>query len=240
MKYAIFGDIHSNLEALEAVFEDMEERGVDQLYCIGDLVGYGANPIEVIERVRERAEVIVAGNHDHAMSGILPLSHFNEFAREAAEWTVSKITQEHIRFLGGLPLLEEVEDMSIVHATFVSPYEFNYIMNDDQAKENFEALKTKLGFVGHSHVPMNFLERDDIRYSRSQEVDLEDGLRMIVNVGSVGQPRDEDPRASYVIYDDEEQVLRNRRVEYDIETAARKIQEAGLPAKLGERLFKGK
>lgn len=240
MKYAIFGDIHSNLEALEAVFEDVEEQEVDRLFCLGDLVGYGANPIEVLERVRERAEVIVAGNHDHAMAGILPLSHFNEFAREAAEWTVSEINQEHIRFLGRLPLIEEIDDLSVVHATFVSPYEFNYIMNDQQAAENFEELDTSLGFVGHSHVPMNFLERDDIRYSAAQKVELEDGLRLIVNTGSVGQPRDEDPRASYVIYDDEKGVIENRRVEYDIEMAAQKIKDAGLPAKLGERLFKGK
>ncbi len=240
MRYAIISDIHSNLEALSAVFRDMDDQGVDCCYCLGDLVGYGADPVAVLQWVRERAELIVAGNHDHAMSGILPLSHFNEFARKAAEWTVDQLEDEHIQMLRRLPVKEMKGDVTLVHATISSPAEFNYIMNESHARKNFEALETKIGFVGHSHVPMNFLERDEIRFSAAEKVNVEDDLRLIVNIGSVGQPRDEDPRASYAIYDDEEDMIYIRRVEYDIESAAEKIKDAGLPAMLAERLYKGK
>jgi diadenosine tetraphosphatase ApaH/serine/threonine PP2A family protein phosphatase len=218
----------------------MDEQGVDVSFCIGDLVGYGAEPVAVLEWIRERAEVIVAGNHDHAMSGILPLSHFNEFARQAAEWTVDQLYDEHIQMLRRLPVKKTKDEVTLVHATLSSPAEFNYIMNESHAKKNFEALDTKIGFVGHSHVPMNFLEREKIRFSAAEKVNVEDDLRLIVNVGSVGQPRDSDPRASYAIYDDDEDMIYIRRVEYDIESAADKIREAGLPVMLAERLFEGK
>lgn len=240
MRYAVFSDIHANLEALEAVYADMDRRGVDEYICLGDLVGYGASPGPVMERVMDRTSRIVAGNHDYAICGKLRLDPFNTYARQAAEWTMDQLDDEWIDTLDQLPLMTSVDNVTCVHATFIAPERFDYILTAYDAELNFEGIGARIGFIGHSHIPVNFVMRDRLLHNEHRTLELQPGDRALVNVGSVGQPRDDDPRASYGVYDTEEESVRIHRVTYDIDTAANKIYEAGLPTLLGERLYRGK
>ncbi len=240
MKYAIFSDVHANLEALEAVFADMDQQEVDEFVCLGDLVGYGGSPSEVMKLVYERVSLIVAGNHDYAISGKLSLEQFNTYAREAAEWTNEQLTEDQLDDLNTLPLLEMKEEMTFVHSTILAPEKFDYILTAYDAHMNFEEMETKVGFMGHSHIPVNFIYRENLHHNKDDRLDLDSDSRALVNVGSVGQPRDEDPRACYALYDSDEHLVEIRRVDYDIDTAANKIHDAGLPKLLGERLYRGK
>ncbi len=240
MKYAIYSDVHANLEALEAVYEDMDGRDVDCFVCLGDLVGYGADPEPVLERIVERASVIVAGNHDYAVAGKLDLDQFNQHARRAVNWTRDRLPDDYIGILHDLPLQDVRESVTFVHASPRNPEAFGYIMSAVDAHMNFQEMETDAGFVGHSHVPGNFHLEESLSYHRYEQFSLNDGDRAIVNVGSVGQPRDKDPRACYALYDTERRSVRIRRVDYDIETAAEKIYDASLPTSLGDRLFQGK
>ncbi len=241
MKYAIFGDVHANLEALEAVFMDMDQFDIDEYLCVGDVVGYGADPEATIELVKERANCTVAGNHDYAIAGKLSMEYFNAYAREVAEWTMDRLDEDQLSFLEDLPLLKNwKDDLTLVHATFKAPEKFDYILTSYDAHINFQTMDTRVGFLGHSHIPANFLLKGNVINNQETEFTLEEDTRAMVNVGSVGQPRDEDPRASYCLFDAEEEKIEIRRVEYDIDTAANKIYDAGLPELLGERLYYGK
>ena len=240
MRYAIVSDVHSNLEALEAVLESLRGEKIDRYLSTGDIVGYGADPETCVRRIRELDPVIVAGNHDWAVAGKLSLEFFNSYARDAIEWTRTRLGADDLRWLGALPLTRKLGDITLVHATLNGPENFDYLLTAYDAHLSLEILDTLVCFVGHSHVPVTFAQNGSVTFSFATEFDLREVLKAIVNAGSVGQPRDGNPQASFGIYDTDAQVVEVRRVTYDIATASRKILAAGLPAVLAERLWLGK
>jgi diadenosine tetraphosphatase ApaH/serine/threonine PP2A family protein phosphatase len=240
VRYAILSDIHGNLEALDAVLADASSR-VDGVLCLGDVVGYGADPVACVERVAERADAVVAGNHEHGVAGLMDLAWFNPRARAAAEWTRGRLDDDHLAWLAARPLIADVEDATLVHASPARPAEWEYIVSADDGYDAFAAFATRLCFVGHSHCPGAWSVGSSGREHEpaATEVELEHGRRYLVNVGSVGQPRDRDPRAAYALWDVAERRVTIRRVPYDLATARAKILAAGLPRFLAERLSIG-
>lgn len=241
MRYGIFSDIHGNLEALKAVLEELDRRQVDMLICLGDLVGYGPDPNECIELVRECADVVLAGNHDYAAIGRVDTTYFNLYARQAVDWTARALTPESRAYLESLPLKEEIDDFTVVHATPEDPERWDYLTSIGDALRNFSTFRGQACFIGHSHVPIivALLANGECTVERSTPFKFREGERYIINVGSVGQPRDTDPHAAFATYDDEERVYELCRVPYDIEATQRKILDAGLPFFLAERLERG-
>ncbi len=242
MRYAIFSDVHSNREALQAVLKALEEEQVDKYLCAGDIVGYAADPKECIDTVRPLAEAVVAGNHDWASAGMVAIDYFNPFAKEAVLWTTRTLGKQDISFLGSLQLTYRNEDLTMVHGTLDEPEEFNYLVDEHSARLTFGALEGRVCFLGHSHIAGIFVKdgRGAVRYLKEPCVAIEDNSQYIVNVGSVGQPRDGDPRAAYCVYDTAERQICIKRAGYDVERARGKIIEAGLPAILGDRLLSGR
>lgn len=245
----MFGDVHGNLEALEAVVADAKRQGVDRYVCVGDIVGYGASASECVDRVQSLTTQVVAGNHDCAVVGRTDLEYFNLFARDAVIWTRTHLSPADKAFLRDLPLTRVVDELLLVHATVHHPEYFGYIESEYSARLSFEAMEGDLAFVGHSHVPVAFVydkEKKQISYSSGADLAkdadwaLDGASKAILNVGSVGQPRDEDPRSSYMVYDSQQRTVTLRRISYDIETAKRKIVAAGLPEVLGVRLQFGR
>ena len=243
MRHAFFGDIHANLEALKAVLADMITQRIDDMYCLGDIVGYGANPSECIAIIRDLACPTVGGNHDAAAAGKLAVDQFNEYARAAIIWTRRHLSQEETDWLLALPLIRHFPDYSIVHSSLDDPGDFNYVDSVVEAAACFRKMQRPLCFIGHSHVPVVFFEDEPQalpRYTLSLDQTIQIEGRMIVNPGSVGQPRDEDPRAAYCIYDSDEMQITFRRVGYDTAAAAGKVRAAGLPELLAFRLEIGR
>lgn len=242
MRYAIFSDVHSNLEALEAVMDSYKKEGIDKYLCIGDLIGYGANPRECIEKVRSIASVVCAGNHDWAAVRLFSLEYFNSDARSAILWTRHLLSQGHQGFLESLKLTFKNEDLILVHGTLNNPHEFNYLSDAYIAEETFRLMDRNVCFVGHTHQPQIFSKDQNERIYAHKEaaVTLSNANKYIVNVGSVGQPRDGDPHASYCIYDSKEREIQIKRVKYNAEAARKKIIEKGLPKFLGDRLIAGR
>jgi diadenosine tetraphosphatase ApaH/serine/threonine PP2A family protein phosphatase len=240
VRYAILSDIHGNLEALRAVLADCA-TDADAVLCLGDTVGYGADPLPCIELVAERAEAVVGGNHEHAVAGRLDLRWFNRHARAAAEWTRERLDDDHRAYLGALPLVREVADATLVHASPAQPEEWDYLVTAEDGFAAFAHFATRWCFVGHSHVPgaWSLGSAGPEHHPGVAELTMERGRRYIVNVGSVGQPRDQDPRASYAIFDSDQRVVSFHRVAYDCEKASAKIRAAGLPEQLGDRLLVG-
>jgi len=225
LRWGIISDIHGNLEALEAVLESIRSAGVDKIICLGDIVGYGADPNRCTDIIRERVEFAVIGNHDHAALGLTSVAYFNQYAREAALWTSRELNQENRDYLLGLAFEVKQDGALFVHSTPENPEEWNYIFSYYEARYHFTKFEEQVCFIGHSHVPVRFNE--------------EGSARRIINVGSVGQPRDHNPKSCYYIYDSETNEGDWVRVEYDIQKAADKIRNAGLPRILADRLFKG-
>jgi diadenosine tetraphosphatase ApaH/serine/threonine PP2A family protein phosphatase len=240
MRYAVLSDIHANLEALEAVLADATGR-VDSLLCLGDVVGYGADPAACVELIGERAAVVAAGNHEYAVLGRLELDWFNPWAQAAAEWTHARLDADHLAWLQRLPLRAEAGDATLVHASPVDPEEWDYLVGDEDGFAAFAAFATRLCFVGHSHLPGLWSLGSSGPEHRPGRVAvaLEAGRRYVINVGSVGQPRDRDPRAAYALWDAGRGTVSLRRVPYDVDTARRKILGAGLPRLLADRLALG-
>jgi diadenosine tetraphosphatase ApaH/serine/threonine PP2A family protein phosphatase len=240
VRYAILSDIHGNLEALQAVLADAADR-TDGVLCLGDTVGYGADPLACVELIAERAETVVGGNHEHGVAGLLDLRWFNRNARAAAEWTVERLDDDHRRWLGALPLVTEVADATLVHASPAQPEEWEYLVSAEDGFRAFGAFPTRWCFVGHSHVPAAWSlgSSGPEHVPGATLVEQERGRRYIVNVGSVGQPRDRDPRAAYAVWDAEAGRVAIRRVTYDIAAARGKILAAGLPSFLADRLAAG-
>ena len=240
MRYAILSDIHGNLEALDAVLADAAGHA-DGILCLGDIVGYGADPVACIERVAERAQVVVAGNHEHGVTGLLDLSWFNPGARAAVEWTRGRLDGDHRAWLATRPLVLEIDDATLVHASPARPSEWDYLVSPADGFEAFVAFATRLCFVGHSHRPGTWSlgSSGPAHEPSASEIPLERGRRYIVNVGSVGQPRDRDPRAAYAVWDVDNRQVNIRRVSYDVATARQKIVRARLPRFLADRLTAG-
>ena len=240
MRIAILADIHSNLEALEAVLESLRGESIDRYLSTGDIVGYGADPEICVAKMRALDPVIVAGNHDWAVAGRLDLEFFNSYARDAILWTRGRLDPDATAWLGSLPLTRKLGEITLVHATLNGPENFDYLLTAYDAHLSLEILDTPVCFVGHSHVPVTFAQNGSVTFSFASEFALDDVAKAIVNAGSVGQPRDGNPEASFGIYDTETRVVEVRRVPYDIATATRKILAAGLPSVLAERLWLGK
>ena len=240
MRYAILSDIHANYDALETVLNELKNENIDKYVCVGDIVGYGSQPDRCVDKVREMTVACVAGNHDFATIEKTNIEFFNTYAKEATLWTRQKLSEDDKQYLKNLKLVEETEDFTIVHGTLYAPALFDYIQTTFDAYLSLQVLKTDLCFVGHSHVPISFFLDDAVTYSVEPEIELNPGVKAIINVGSVGQPRDDNPKAAYAIYDTEQKKVWIKRVEYDVEAAAQKIVEAGLPEILGERLKYGR
>lgn len=240
MRYAVLSDIHGNVEALQAVLADAAGRA-DAIVCLGDVVGYGADPVACLELVAERAQALTAGNHEHGVTGQLDLEWFNPYARAACEWTRERLDDGHRAYLAALPLLVELGDATLVHASPAHPEEWDYLVLPEDGYAAFPAFVTRLCFVGHSHVPGVWsLGSSGPDHARGAiDVRLADGRRYIVNVGSVGQPRDRDARAAYALWDLAHGRVTIRRVDYDHGLARRKIVAAGLPRILADRLAVG-
>jgi diadenosine tetraphosphatase ApaH/serine/threonine PP2A family protein phosphatase len=243
MRYLVIADIHANLEALEAVLTDAPPH--DATLCLGDIVGYGADPNACVERVRGLPGLIcLAGNHDLAGLGRVDLDLFNDYAREAAIWTGKTMTEDVRAFLNGLQPARSEPNWYLAHASPRDPI-WEYMEHDFQGPPNFAEFEQPVCFVGHTHVPRVFLldaakKRVDVALPRPGSVmRLDNGLRDIVNPGSVGQPRDHDPRAAYGLLDAGAGEFTFRRVSYPIKEAQRKIEDAGLPEALAYRLSIG-
>ncbi len=242
LRYGIIADIHSNLEALQSVLAALRERGVDEYICAGDIVGYGADPGACIKKIREVCQVIVGGNHDHAAVDLLDTEYFNPEAKKAVLWTRRQLNEEEKTFLKGLKLTAVRDGFLVVHGTPLVPKEWNYINSTFDAYRNFKAFEEKICFVGHSHSPVIFTlnTREHLcEHTSDAKIPIFDEYRYIVNVGSVGQPRDGNPMASFAVYDTSLRQVEIVRVEYDIKSARRKIVEAGRPEGLALRLVAG-
>ncbi|GAI38944.1 unnamed protein product, partial [marine sediment metagenome] len=242
MKAAIISDIHSNLEALQTVIKDIKKRRIKRILCLGDLVGYGANPDECIELCMRETKIIVAGNHDWAAIGKTDISVFNPVAAEAIRWTQKNISKKNFNRLNKLELIETVDSILLVHASPQKPEQWDYLFTLDEFKRQFEFFKTQICFVGHSHIPsVVFQEANGYTdFLRDNPFPLIDNRKYIINIGSVGQPRDLDPRASYAIYDGNNKSIDIIRLDYNIPLAQQKIIDAGLPEVLADRLLAGR
>lgn len=242
MRCAILADIHANLSAFEAVLQDAERRGgFEVIWCLGDMVGYGPDPGKCIQLLREQRHVCVAGNHDLAAVGKIDTSSFNPEAAAACRWTSGQLNAEDVSYLSDLPLTLKQGDFTLVHGSPREPV-WEYVLSTELARLNFRHFDTRHCLVGHSHSPLFFeLDQDECRLFR-----LPGGLslqeqkgRLIINCGSVGQPRDGDPRASYALLDTAQAKLLHFRIDYDIEATQAKMRESGLPVRLINRLAAG-
>jgi predicted phosphodiesterase len=240
MRIALFGDIHANLEALEAVLADASAQGATDYVCMGDVVGYNADPAACLEIVRKMDCPTVKGNHDEDASGSHSLETMNPVAAIALEWTRQQLADEQRKWLARLRMVRQVADFTVVHSTLDQPANWNYVTNRFDAMSNFSYQFTQLCFHGHTHVPRVYMKTDRVAEVPADSVTIEDGAKYFINVGSVGQPRDGDWRACYAIYDLDQQHLVFRRVEYDIEKTQAKILAAGLPSMLAERIREGR
>jgi diadenosine tetraphosphatase ApaH/serine/threonine PP2A family protein phosphatase len=247
MRYLVLSDVHANLEALDACLGDAVRRGYDETLVLGDLVGYGADPDAVIDRiVALRPTAMVRGNHDKVAAGIERAEGFNAVAKRAAQWTATTLTPAHRAWLSALPIGPRVvtDLLEICHG---SPFDEDaYVFDETDARRGLESLACPLCLFGHTHYPITFTLRDDevdiIRSTRAQAetLPLEAKTKYLLNPGSVGQPRDGDPRAAYAIVDDRKRHVELYRVQYDVEAAQQKILDAGLPEPLARRLAAGR
>jgi diadenosine tetraphosphatase ApaH/serine/threonine PP2A family protein phosphatase len=240
VRIAVLSDIHGNLEALEAVLAEVDRIGVDSVHSLGDIVGYGPSPAACVGIVRRRAAVSLTGNHDAAVAGLTSLEDFNEFARSAVEWTAAQLGAGDLEYLGALPYTHRAPGLVFVHASPNEPELWHYIHGRADIGEHFAAFTERLCFVGHSHRPGVYAIREDRSVTRCGVFEaLQPGQRYLVNAGSVGQPRDRDPRASYVVYDAANDCVEVRRVAYPVEKTQGRMRAAGLPAFLVDRLGAG-
>jgi diadenosine tetraphosphatase ApaH/serine/threonine PP2A family protein phosphatase len=224
------------------VVEDIAAQGVDATWCLGDLVGYGAQPDECVALARKSCDLALAGNHDLVVIDRLPIAEFSAAAAAAAEWTRANIAEETAEFLRGLEPVENGQPIGLYHASPRDPV-WEYVLSSWQAAECIEAMGPRIGAVGHSHVALFFhsdgsADVDGAQAPDGTELDISEG-RWLINPGGVGQPRDGDPRAAWLLLDTMSWTATWRRVEYPIDDAARAIEEAGLPSVLGNRLYAG-
>jgi predicted phosphodiesterase len=240
MKFAILGDIHANLHALQAVLADAEGQGVTHYICMGDIVGYCAHPRECVKVIRDLDCPTVKGNHDEQASKEISQEGLNPLAEEALDWTRSQLTPSDSQWLRELRMQRLVRDFTIVHATLDTPHKWGYVNTELDAAASFSYQHTNLCFIGHTHVPVAYTKEGEFRTIPLDILPIEQGQKYLINVGSVGQPRDSDWRSAYCIYDIDRQEVELRRVEYDIRGAQAAILAAGLPEKLATRLEKGR
>jgi putative phosphoesterase len=232
MRLAIISDIHANLEALTRALEVIDTERADEIVCLGDIVGYGANPNECLDLVRSRCSTILLGNHDSAAIDLSVANQFTLNAQLSAIWTFGTLRDENKAFLKSLPHTRAQGDVLLAHASPYEPEEWHYVISEFDSREAFRSFTERICFIGHSHIPVIFSEHGKVAA-------VTPSGRFVVNVGSVGQPRDGNPALSFGIFDNERWAYRNVRAEYNVDAAAAKIRKAGLPRSLSERLFHG-
>lgn len=241
--YAVLGDIHANIDALNTVLTDARAQGVTDFVSVGDVVGYNAAPVECLRIVRDELKCpVVRGNHDNYVSWLdTSLDDFHPAAAQVVEWTRQQLSPEDLQWLHDLPLQRPVMGFTLVHSTLDMPDHWGYVFDTQQAEAHFNYQRTQLCFHGHTHVPMIYAATPGgvVRYEPC-DFTIELGQRLFINVGSVGQPRDGDPRASYVIYDPATRQIRFRRLEYDVAAAQARNRAAGLPERCSLRLEAGR
>jgi len=246
LRAAVLSDIHANRQALEVVLDAVDEARVDQIWCLGDLVGYGADPDACTALVRERCDTCLVGNHDLALLGALDISTFSEAAAAAVAWTREQVSEETLEFLATLEPTASQSGVGLAHASPRDPV-WEYVLSTDQAEAGLDALEERVGLIGHSHIALFFMRAAGVRRGYAQGAQAGDGDEIeiaegewLLNPGSVGQPRDGDPRAAWMELDTERWEARYHRLPYDIEGAAAAIRAAGLPDVLAERLEVGR
>ncbi|HEY3763819.1 MAG TPA: metallophosphoesterase family protein [Gaiellales bacterium] len=242
MKVAVISDVHANLPALEAVLAFIEADAADELWCLGDLTGYGAEPAPCLDIVLDRADICLAGNHDMVVTGEIEITMFSSDARRAAEWTREVLDADALRRLAELRPEGERHGIELYHGS-IRDHVWEYVIDDRTAANCLEQQQSRLSMVGHSHVPLAYGYADEkfLGGLAGADTTLETlPGPFLLNPGSVGQPRDGDPRAAYMLIDTESGVARWRRVDYDVQAAQRAIREAGLPLRLGARLAEGR
>lgn len=241
MKHGLISDIHGNLEALSAVLCDLEQQGVDSIHCLGDVVGYGADPAACLKLVARHCDTKLLGNHEYAALGLQSCENFNDAAKTSTEWTQQALDDECMAIMSDFAMDRPMDAMYLVHSSPFEPSAWHYILSATDAVIAFEHLKQSISFFGHSHLPTILREKVNglPSFQTGHNFAADPEGRYMVNVGSVGQPRDNDPRASYVTFESETLDIEFHRVEYDIESAQRKMSEAELPTTLIGRLSAG-
>ena len=243
MRYGVLGDIHSSLSALDVTLAALERDRADVILSVGDVVGYGAAPAECIERLQDVNALVVKGNHDAACTGELDDCMFNEHARAAVRWTRKVLDRSQMSWLRELPLTLTLEHCQVSHGTLERPELFGYVQTTAEADPSLDVMALPVCFVGHTHVPVTMFRSRETPgrtgYTLAEDIDIRELVCSLVNVGSVGQPRDGDARTGYALFDSEAGTVVIRRLEYDIEAEAARIREAGLPHILADRLFLG-
>ena len=240
MRYAILSDIHGNAQALEGVVNAALKCEPHAFLCVGDTVGYGADPHRCLNALKRLKAVHIAGNHDWAVIGRLDAGYFTEEGKIAIEWTRNHISFEDITYLSSFEISYKNDDLILVHATLHQPSAFHYLNDVEKCQKTFELMDRRLCFIGHTHVPGIFIQKGGkVYYAENAAVEIDPSCQYIVNVGSVGQPRDKNPLSSYCIYDTHTRMIAIHRVSYDIPSAQNAIISAGLPAKLATRLSTG-
>ncbi len=240
MRFAILADIHGNLDALQVVLDDCKKQQVTHYACLGDVVGYNANPKECLDIIRTMGMPCVKGNHDEYCSTEEHLEGFNPAAAEAVNWTRKQLTEDDRQWLRDLKYSRMVTNFTIVHATLDGPQRWGYVFDKLAAAASLTYQNTSVCFFGHTHVPVAFMKDSMVRGGTYSKFKTEPGKKYFVNVGAVGQPRDNNPKSAYVVYDTADGTIELRRLDYDIAAAQKKILAAGLPERLAERLAYGR
>lgn len=240
MKVALISDIHSNLEALEAVLEDIRKLGIGEVVCLGDIVGYAADPGPCLDLVRELGCPVLMGNHDQEASRSTPLGNYSELAQAGMVYSRAHLDKEQKKWLASRPMKMKLHGATLVHSSLFEPEEWHYVMDNLGAELHFMNQITQVCFYGHTHVPCVWEKKREVTLRLlPKTVEVGTGPFYLINVGSVGQPRDKNNRACYAIWNPEDQTVLYRRVAYDFETTQKKIRLAGLPKKMGTRLAEG-
>jgi len=242
MRYGVFSDVHGNIEALDAVLGVLRDQGVDRYAFVGDAVGYGPNPNEVCDRIREVAEIAVVGNHDAAVTDRMSYEEYYDAARHALDWCKERLTPANMKWLTDLPYSHREGDLVFSHGAPVAPELFDYLFAPEQVVDMLEGEPelAPVTFIGHSHLTISFaIDDGTVTPILADAIECDPAKRYIITDGSVGQPRDRDPRAACGVYDSETRVFTFHRVTYDAHAVRRKILDAGLSPIFGERLLVG-
>jgi predicted phosphodiesterase len=243
MRYAVISDIHGNVEALRAVFADIDSRSIDSIVCLGDIVGYYPDPEECVDLVRKRVSHCVVGNHDYAATGRIDTRNFTYYAFASMEWTKKNLSDEAKAYLASLPLTLELNGLFFTHSSPSNPQDFIYVFPDSEEAifEAFNGLVHRVNFIGHTHWPSIMVEDNDkIVLHTDDNIDIQSDHFYLINVGSIGQPRNLDPRSCYAIYDTDRANISLVRVTYDYSITQQKVLDNNLPSFLAERLPKGR
>jgi predicted phosphodiesterase len=240
MKYAIIADIHGNIDAFQVALDDIRAQNATHIVCLGDVVGYNARPKECLQIVRDMNIPCVKGNHDEYCSSDNHLEGFNPHAADAVHWTRNQLTEDDKKWLRDLKYTRMAANFTMVHATLDAPDRWGYVFDKLAAAASFPYQTTQMCFFGHTHVPVAFMRDTVVRGGTYSKFKIDPSKKYFINVGAIGQPRDNNPKAAYVIYDMDAGTIELRRLEYDIAAAQAKIREAGLPERLAERLAYGR